>query len=297
MDSKSNPKLWALVTLGVALLSCLGVTTAALINNLPDFLSRAKPATQVIVMPSITNQQAQASLATNAPTWTSPPTSVPTLISTPTSLPSQTPQPILPSLTPTAEEATELPNGELLHETFSDPNSGWNRVDEDTYSIDYIDGEYSFQVHEAALMVWSHWADSSFSDIQIETRVRNLSPTDDPSFGILCNYQDGNNYYAAGIDAAGHYAIFKEENDVTTYLSDPAGSKWLLSDDIPEDDISYLLTLRCAAGELALYVNHLLIASVLDANYTSGEVGMFTWTFKEHEADIRFDSLVVKKIP
>jgi hypothetical protein len=89
----------------------------------------------------------------------------------------------------------------------------------------------------------------------------------------------------------------KEENDATTYLSDPAGSKWLLSDDIPEDDISYLLTLRCAAGELALYINHLHIASVLDANYTSGEVGLFAWTFKESEADIRFDSLVVKKIP
>ena len=38
MESKTDPKLWATITIAVAIISCLGVLGAALINILPDIL-------------------------------------------------------------------------------------------------------------------------------------------------------------------------------------------------------------------------------------------------------------------
>jgi hypothetical protein len=49
---------------------------------------------------------------------------------------------------------------------------------------------------------------------------------------------------------------------------------------------------------LALYVDGQQIASVTDSTYTSGGIGLFTWSGEEASAtDVSFDDFVMTELP
>ena len=126
--------------------------------------------------------------------------------------------------------------------------------------------------------------------------VVNKSGSDEPTFGIMCNYQDDKNYYYAGFGSDGYYAIVRTKDNQDLFLTDAADNQWVQSDTIHKNADSYKLAVQCANGEIKLIVDGDEIASVQDDTFTSGQIGLFVLTFDKPEADVRFDNLRVVEV-
>lgn len=183
----------------------------------------------------------------------------------------------------------------LFEDDFSKSNSGWTTDSDETASKDYEDGEYVFRVTDTGWFVWGN-PDKSFSDVHIEVTAKNTGTASNNKFGIICHYDDdARNYYYMGIGSNGFYAIVRSDNNEDTYLSNDE-DLWIESEAIPQNADSYRIGADCANGKLALYVDDTLIASADDATYSSGDVGLFAFTFDEADAEVRFDDFVVTSL-
>ena len=192
-------------------------------------------------------------------------------------LPSPTPKPAGPQA--------------LFKDDFSDSGSGWSTGDSENSSADYENGEFVIKVKTDKLSAWSNPDQNSLSNIHIEVTARSVGKAQDAAFGIICNYQDNQNFYRLGIGSDGYYAIEKKVDGESTIFTNDE-NKWVSSDEIAQNADAYKLGADCGRGKLTLYVDGKQIASVSDSTYTKGDVGLFGLTFDNAGAEIRFDNFL-----
>ena len=204
-----------------------------------------------------------------------------------------TPPPtVLPTTTPVPPTPTPVPY--LLFDDFSDPNSGWSTFTGDSSTVQYSNGQMAIAIFKTEWFAWSN-PESNFSDVYIEVTAINSGGASDTFFGIMCDYQnEGANYYYAGIDSNGRYAILKYDGQ-DTWLT--GKGDWARSDLIVPNAESYRLGFGCGQNVLTLYVNGQLIDKAADSTYSSGDVGLFVWTIKQAKAEVRFDDFAVVELP
>jgi hypothetical protein len=188
---------------------------------------------------------------------------------------------------PTAEPAADV----LFEDDFALEGGGWETTTTGDYSLAISNGEYVVTA-AAPEFYLSSVAGRSFSDVHIETTIRNTGEATDNSFGLICNYQDADNHYFLGLGSDGFYAIVRAENGTTRRLTSE-DDLWIQSDNIPVNAASYQVGADCAGGRLALYVNGTMIAEVNDSTFTGGDVGVFVATFEQGNAEVHFDNFVV----
>ncbi len=195
---------------------------------------------------------------------------------------------------PLAADPTATPGTATLYkDDFSNSDSGWGVGTDDTGSLQYEDGQYRFSMTQSKYFTWGNLAEETFTNIRVITEVENKSNTTEPTFGVICQYQDENNFYYAGFGSDGFYAIVRSEGGEDTVLTDMSEGNWLQSDDIAVEADRYDLEVECANGEIKLVVDGKTIATVQDDTFTSGQIGLFVLTWDEPTADVRFDNLRV----
>lgn len=188
-------------------------------------------------------------------------------------------------------------DGALYKDDFSDSNTNWSTGADDTGSLDYESGEYVFRITTTKLFIWGRPHEDDLSDIHVEVKARNTGEAQDPTFGIICNYQDDQHFYYLGIGPDGYYGIVKVEGDDDIFLSDEDGQdEYLQSEAIAINADSYQVAADCANGTLTLYADGQQIATAQDASYTQGDVGLFASSFEETNAEVHFDDFVVTAI-
>jgi len=85
--------------------------------------------------------------------------------------------------------------------------------------------------------------------------------------------------------------IARLNGDAEVFLTN--NNRWARSDDIPRKAAAYRLGADCGNGVLTLYVDGKQIASVKDATFAKGDVGLFVSTQKTKDVEVRFDDFVV----
>ena len=199
------------------------------------------------------------------------------------------------TLVPEIESAiqTEVPeqvsSNVLFSDDFSDPDSGWDRVQAEEGVTDYENGQYRIFVDQSQHDYWAN-PGLSFTDVQIEADATKIGGPDDNDFGLICRYQDVENFYAFLISSDGYYAIMKYSDGGSETL----GSDGMLSTDaVLQGDTTNHLRADCVGDALSLYANGELVHSVSDSTFASGDVGLIAGTFEDPGADIVFDDFVV----
>ena len=262
---------WALFGIGgcVVLFILLVLGAAGLwgLYTYSDALDFLKPPT-----PTLT--PTPTATFTPTPTATATPTVTPTPTNTPPPTPTETPR-----LTP-------LPN---FSDDFSDPNSGWDRVNNADYITDYQDGAYRIWVRQPS---YDNWANPGLDagDVILEVDTSWAEGPFDNDFGVICRYQNTNNFYFAIISSDGYAAI--------VHLN--AGSYDILGAEnmeaysaIRQGDALNHLRFDCVGDTLTLYTNGELLISVNDSALSRGDVGLIAGTFDQGGVDILFDNFVV----
>ncbi|KAA3646283.1 MAG: hypothetical protein DWQ07_08665 [Chloroflexi bacterium] len=239
---------------------------------------------------------------TPLPTYTPYPTLTPNPTYTP--YPTLTPNPTytaLPTYTPlvtteepaTSDSAATEPSrtpGASYFDDFSNSSSGWPIYEGADGINDYTEGNYRILVNETEYFSWSV-IDDEFTDSRIFVDVVELGGPFDAEAGIVCRYQDDDNFYLLTYTADGFYIIGKWADDEFVVLLD--SGEYERSPVIRQGNFPNKIQADCIGDTLTLFINDIEVAEVTDTEFTSGEVGLIAGTFVEAGAYVYFDNFTV----
>lgn len=179
----------------------------------------------------------------------------------------------------------------LFQDDFSDTGSGWGKASVATGEAGYQDGGYHITVDTDYQSLWAN-PGCSFTDVSVEVDAHKIGGVDDNEFGVICRYQDIENFYAASISSDGFYGLIRITDSEFSYIGMDAMQG---SEVINLGAESNHIRLDCVGDTLTLYVNGEMVASATDSAYTSGDVGLYAGTFSTPDIDILFDNFKVSK--
>jgi hypothetical protein len=184
-----------------------------------------------------------------------------------------------------------LPGQALYHEDFSNARSGWPQAIGSTNSMGYQAGAYQMVV-QAPMSDLQAVSRQSYGDVQIEVDATRQAGPVYNRFGLICRYEDMNDFYFFAVSSDGYYAIGKIINGATSLLGQDmmAYSTFILQAGEPKH-----LRFDCIGNTLKGYVNGQVLAITDDADFSSGDAGFMIGSYDEGGVDISFDNFVVYK--
>lgn len=230
------------------------------------------------------------------------PTFVPTFVNggnapleqVPTIMPEQNNQPQI-SIEETAISADPAalstpntqPDAAGVQDDFSDENSGWVRILTNDGGSDYADGGYRIFIQKENHLLWVT-SGNQFANVRIQVSARLVEGGLDNNYGVICRYQDDNNFYALVISSDGYFAIRKRANGGA--METIIGDRFQFSEKIRLGEQENSLMAECDGAQLRLYVNGEKIAETTDTDFLSGDVGLLAGTFSATSIEILFDN-------
>ena len=151
-------------------------------------------------------------------------------------------------------------------------------------------GGYRITVDDDRFAIWARTG-ASFTDIAISVDATKVGGDDDNFFGVICRYQNIENFYALLVSSDGFYGIAKRLD---------GGSLEAFRDGLePSEAIAKgsgtnRIRTVCAQSTLKLYVNDELLMQVTDSDIPFGDVGIIAGTYDIPGTDILFDDWVVQ---
>jgi hypothetical protein len=131
----------------------------------------------------------------------------------------------------------------------------------------------------------------NFTDVVIEVDATKVAGPDDNDLGVICRYQDIENFYFMIVSSDGYYGVGK----VVGGLQELIGEEQMLPhDSIKQGNVTNRIKADCVGSHLVLHVNGTKLLDVEDTTFSSGDVGLMAGTFGESGTDIHFDNFVVK---
>ncbi len=184
----------------------------------------------------------------------------------------------------------------LFKDDFSSASSGWGEAEDETALREYRDGKYVFEIYDTGWFIWNNPGEGGLANTHTTVTVTNAGEALDPTFGVICNYEDDGAFYYMGIGPDGYYAIVRVDGEDDVFLTSDE-NLWVQSDDIEINADSYTLEAVCAEdGSLSLIVDGTEIASAFDDTYSEGDIGLFALSFEEVPVEVHFDDLQVVEV-
>lgn len=237
-----------------------------------------------VITPALTDTQVSIPTAAD----TAVPTIPPTVAVEPTMAPTATPVPRPTDTTPptTPPQLTPIP---VFFDDFTNTNSGWPRMSMDYKVTDYLDGFYHIWVRDANMDVWA-LPGTTYGDVILEVDTYWGAGPFDNDFGVICRYQDADNFYFGAISSDGYAAIFHMQAGSYRVLGTEAMEAYT---SIVQGDAMNHIRLDCVGDRLTLFVNGWRLITTNDTTLNSGNVGLIAGTFDEGGVDIYFDNFTV----
>lgn len=177
----------------------------------------------------------------------------------------------------------------LFRDDFSNSESGWDHGHYKDGVTDYIDNMYRIFVEADNLYFWAN-PGLSFANVRIEVEVTKAEHSKGGEFGIICRYQDVDNFYFFSFSTSGDYWISKKvKGEWSRLVIDPSDQKHPI---LPEDAPTRIRA-DCVGNDLTLFANGDFLAEAHDPDFRSGDVGLIVGTFDEPNADFLFDNFMV----
>lgn len=190
-----------------------------------------------------------------------------------------------------ASRAPGTTNSVLFQDDFSDPGSGWRVLQNGQKLVNYDQGAFLIRVAEAGFSYWST-PRLKLKDVRIDVDVEKRGGPDNNTYGILCRYQDEDNFYSLVISSDGYYGIAKMKAGQQSLL----GAEGMqVGEAIQQGAALNHLRADCSGNQLKLWVNGNALISVEDTDFTQGDVGVIASSTTEPGVEISFDNFIVQK--
>ncbi|MCB2202923.1 hypothetical protein KQH56_02840 [bacterium] len=132
----------------------------------------------------------------------------------------------------------------------------------------------------------------NFEDVLVNVHARKLTGPDNNLFGLICRYQDADNFYALTLGSDGYYGIYKRVDGEQSLIDQ---THMDFSEAIARGQGENVVRAVCQAHQLALIVNDVMLVQVRDDTFGNGDVGVIAGNFGETGVDIVFDDFIVVK--
>ncbi len=236
-----------------------------------DSLSASVPAfTQAAELKPAT--QTPAASPTAEATQTSTPTPTPTATATQTPRPTSIPEGEL-VLYQTEFESQDQTIADWRSFAFSFAEKGFVTTGFETYTIN---GVYRFRTSDPdmgkTLRIFSIY-DREFASPDVDISTRGLAPYTQGSLGLICRYSEAG-WYQFMVAPGGIWNIRlakPDQNGQFHFYTISSGSRWLGQ--------KVDLRAECKSDRLIFYIDGEKIASLHDSTFTSGKVGLLSWSF------------------
>lgn len=214
---------------------------------------------------------------------------------------SQSTAPVIPSVTemapPTASPEPLAGPGFAsslvqFQDDFSNLDSGWHTFQDTDGSTQYSSGGFRINVASANYLLWSNPSKTFQNDVSIHVDATKAGGPDDNAFGVICRYQDNDNFYYLFITSDGYAGIARYKNNEKVVLT---GKSLIYSDVIKQGAATNNISADCVGNALTLHVNGQKITSVTDSSFSNGDVGLMAKTYDTPGVDILFDNFIVLK--
>lgn len=183
---------------------------------------------------------------------------------------------------------TALPGEVLFQDDFSRTSSGWSRYQAATLLSDYDRGAYRILILAPDTDAWST-PGLDISDVQIEVDATKAGGPDNNYFGILCRFQDSQNFYFFLISSDGYASIGFDKNGERQLLDQDA---MLPAQTILTGRATNHIRVDCNGERLSLYANGTLLHEVKANEFSHGDIGLIAGTYASPGTDIVFDNLM-----
>jgi hypothetical protein len=189
---------------------------------------------------------------------------------------------------------TFVSSGNLLfQDNFETPYKGWSHAPllPNGGQADFVPGAFRFFINAPQ-------SDSlttpglSFTGSRIEVDALKQAGPEINRIGVICRYQDPQNFYFFIISSDGFYSLGKIKDGVVSLL----GMEQMQRADVilPGSNQNHLRA-DCVGDVLTFYINGRQVAQAQDSDFSKGDVGMLAGTFDEAGLVVLFDNFVVLK--
>ena len=192
------------------------------------------------------------------------------------------------------EEAAATRTANLYSDDFADTNSGWDRFQNDTGATDYSNVGYVIFIKRPNIIKWANPNQKFQNDIKIEVDAKRAEGPEDNAFGVICRYQDPDNFYYFYISSDGYAGIGRKVQGTFNIISAPDG-KLVKVEAVTGGTTTNHLRADCIGSTLSLYVNSTPVATAFDAAFSGGDVGLIARTYADGGADIIFSKFRVSQ--
>jgi hypothetical protein len=181
--------------------------------------------------------------------------------------------PVSPEPTTTIGSGVEATQ---FSDDFSNTNGGWYVGSTDNFDANYFQGNYDMGVRTPKYYFVSLLPDPFPDPIQniIVTVRGKLAPGNTGEIGVVCRYQDIDNFYLAAISGDRFY-IGKQVNGAWTYLTSP--NLQPLPDSTPDQDGYLSIGFSCIDSFIVLEVNGIGAAHFTDEELSAGNIGLYVY--------------------
>lgn len=170
---------------------------------------------------------------------------------------------------------------------FDTPDDGnWTTFNESAVISEWRNGRFAFDFNESMMTATSPTNDVYLSDVVVQMEVYRMGDVLENDMGLVCRYQDTDNYYGLS---------FGNDNYVTIYKN-VAGNWTSLSNEFVDTDLSgefHKVMISCIGAELTLFIDEQLMASATDGDLLTGDVGLISGTYDSVPVVLEFDNFIV----
>lgn len=185
---------------------------------------------------------------------------------------------------------TPVPGSILFQDSFTDNSTGWLSLREQSLMMDYDSGGFRFFLNRMNYDAWSI-PRLYFPAAVIEADASRLGGPGNNVYGLICAYQNKDNYLAFVISSDGYYGISQHKNGLQSLLGN---SEMKTDDAIFRDERANHFKVECTNQRLALTVNAKTLLEVVREGQVQGDVGLLVGSFDTIGVDILFKNFVVK---
>ncbi len=190
-----------------------------------------------------------------------------------------------------ADIGQELTDTQLA-DNFSSNTYGWAETDDETRTWGIVDQRYVLHLKTAEYVAWAYLP-IDFTPVVVGFDAALVPGFEQGAYGVLCHYQDQDNYHYVAIDPVNHeFAIGKFVNNEDTMLMDDwwKPSLYLQSSETAVNQVKVI----CRTDKISLYINNQLETEVVIDAATPGNTAVYAETWDDLPAEgfkVQFDNL------
>lgn len=189
-----------------------------------------------------------------------------------------------------AGDASLPPGSVLFQDDFARRSSGWPSRRTEQALVGYSDGRYAIRVLTPGTSLWST-PGLELGAVHLEVDVLHVAGPEDNVFGLVCGYQNDENFFFLVASSDGFAGIGEYRRGERSMLS---GDAMLPADPIAPRGSGNHLAADCLRDKLRLFVNGSLVSEAALASEPAGDVGLIAGTYAESGLEVVFDNFSVR---